>query len=94
MVWTAAILSKTKYNITTNELIIYLDLAVDCGNLINPVNGVVELTGTTEGSSATYRCLSGFNLFGTSQRICQNNGFWSGVPPVCQRSEFTQVLRI
>ena len=58
---------------------------VNCGNLANPTNGRVDLTGKTVGSTATYRCKRGFRLQGQSRRTCQNNGQWSGRAPTCQR---------
>lgn len=59
---------------------------VDCGVLNAPVNGQISLTGTTVGNQALYKCDRGFVLIGNDLRICQNNGEWSGVAPVCQRN--------
>jgi len=60
---------------------------VGCVNLPNPRFGRVDLTGTTVGSTATYTCLPGYTLVGTSTRTCQSSGQWSGVAPVCIRKE-------
>ena len=60
-------------------------LAVKCGNLPNPRFGRVDMTGNTVGSTATYSCLPGYTLVGTSTRTCQTSGQWSGVAPVCIR---------
>ena len=60
-------------------------LAIGCGNLEDPENGRVTLTGTTINSKATYSCNDGFFLTGVRTRICQFNGEWSGKAPTCER---------
>ena len=57
---------------------------IQCDRLPDIANGQVELTGTTVGSVATYRCNKGFILVGTEIRLCQANGEWSGREPVCR----------
>ena len=54
-----------------------------CPILIDPVNGQVNSSSTTVGSEARYECFLGFELNATEQRICQENGTWSGVEPSC-----------
>ena len=59
---------------------------VDCGTPTNPVNGQVSHTsGTAFGHTATYICNTGYNLVGSSTRMCQATGAWSGSEPTCQR---------
>ena len=59
--------------------------AVDCGSLDDPVNGQVEFTNTTVGSTANYTCNCGYFLSnGNSTRTCEANGEWSGSPPSCE----------
>ena len=65
-------------------MILLILAAVDCGNLTDPVNGQVTLTGTTFGQTATYSCNTGYNLVGDSNRTCQATGNWSGSAPTCQ----------
>lgn len=60
-------------------------IGVECGNLPNPTNGRVSLTGTTFGSIATYRCNSGFELVGEKTQECLEDGKWSGDDPTCER---------
>jgi hypothetical protein len=56
---------------------------VDCGALKNPTDGTVVTSPTTYGSKADYTCQTGFGLAGTSPRICQADGTWSGTAPTC-----------
>lgn len=58
-------------------------LAVECGPLDYPDNGIVNIDGTRVGSVATYTCTVGFVLVGDEERTCQTNGEWSGQEPVC-----------
>ena len=60
-------------------------LLVDCGRLDNPPNGIVVISATTEGDTATYFCNEGhvFAENGTDQRTCGSNGRWSGDQPSC-----------
>ena len=51
---------------------------VDCGALLDPVNGQVMLSGTVLRSVATYSCNTGYSLVGNSTRVCQADGMWSG----------------
>ena len=65
------------------ELLDPLSSAIDCGDLDDPSNGQVTLTGTTLGSMATYECDSGFTLVGNQVRTCEDDGNWSGMDPGC-----------
>jgi len=57
---------------------------VDCGGLSSPANGIVSTPSTTYLSEAIYSCNDGFELSGgPSTRICQDDGNWSGVAPIC-----------
>ncbi len=43
------------------------------------------MTGTTQGSIATYSCIAGFSFTGGDQvRTCQPNGQWSGSVGSCR----------
>lgn len=59
---------------------------VDCGDLGDPINGQVSLSGTTFGSLAVYECNTGFSLVGNVERVCQDNEEWSGTVPTCDSS--------
>ena len=61
---------------------------MDCGDLDDPENGQVSLTGTTFGSSATYTCNRGFELVGSRMRMCLASGEWMGDAPTCERKHF------
>lgn len=60
-------------------------LTSDCGSLTQPENGYVDQSnGTTYGQTAVYSCNMGYELFGSEQVICLDNGLWSMGPPVCR----------
>ena len=56
----------------------------DCGMPEIPSNGMVSYNSTVEGSMANYTCDEGYILDGVVQRICEENGRWSG-DVQCQR---------
>ena len=47
-------------------------------------NGVIQGTENTFGSTVEYICDTGYTIFGTNTRICNQNGRWSGQSPFCQ----------
>jgi CUB/sushi domain-containing protein len=53
---------------------------LECANLDNPANGEVSITGTT----AHYRCNSGYKLKGNAARICENKK-WTEDSPYCEK---------
>ena len=58
---------------------------VDCGSLDDPDFGAIITNGTRVGSVARYSCSSGYQLDGSSTRVCQADGEWSGEAPTCER---------
>ena len=60
-------------------------IAVDCGELTDPVNGKVMFRNTGFGAVARYRCSPGFVLSGDRSRTCKSDGTWSGSAPTCNR---------
>ena len=68
--------------------------AVDCGDLSDPLNGVVTYASTTFTTGlAIYECNENYTLNGNLSRICQADGSWSGVSPVCD-GEFITIMGI
>ena len=65
---------------------------VNCGSLSSPANGLVRAPYTTAGSTAEYGCLAGYALSGSSTRICQATGSWTGTAPTCVQSAFCPAL--
>ena len=59
-------------------------LAVDCGPLEQPLNGVLRIFGTTLANPARYDCDIGFQIVGFNIRACLENGSWSGTAPRCE----------
>ena len=62
------------------------DGTVSCPLLMSPQGGAITITSTRVGARVTFTCTtSGFVLQGSAERVCQDNGTWSGVQPTCER---------
>ena len=91
-------LSNSLYNITfclIKKKIMQRKLShpvVDCGSLNNITSAQVTTDNTTFGSQANYSCSEGYLLNGTSTRVCQADGQWSGNEPTCEGSSLTSLL--
>ncbi|KAH3698415.1 hypothetical protein DPMN_085935 [Dreissena polymorpha] len=55
----------------------------DCGNISNPLNGLVNFAATTYGAVANYICDVGYNLNGSNSSTCNGTGQWDRKPPTC-----------
>ncbi|XP_033752643.1 MAM and LDL-receptor class A domain-containing protein 1-like [Pecten maximus] len=55
----------------------------ECQNPGTLKNGGISKDDLTIGSKITYKCNDGFALIGPSERICTDNGTWTGDTPVC-----------
>ena len=76
--YTAVVCSKTE------TIIIICPLAITCETLQPPQSGTVSVTGSTPGATARYSCNNGFLLAGLKDRVCQEDGTYTGQAPVCQ----------
>ena len=64
----------------------------DCGDLKDPDYGYCKTSGRHSGSSATYSCKDGYELYGGDHiRKCQDDGYWSGKEPRCRRCKPQEV---
>lgn len=52
-----------------------------------PGNGRRILSGTGVGDKVQFVCHDGFELQGSAELVCQNNGKWSGPIPTCIKGE-------
>ena len=66
--------------------------AILCANVSSPVNGTVMFDANTVGSQANYSCSEGYILNGTTTRVCQADGQWSGSEPTCEGQSATCIL--
>ncbi|XP_076036539.1 CUB and sushi domain-containing protein 3-like [Oratosquilla oratoria] len=59
---------------------------VDCGHVTPPIKGEVKYDNDTTylGSTIEYECIKNHRLEGDLQRVCLENGEWSGKTPVCR----------
>ena len=70
----------------------FLSAVVDCGELTNQVNGLVDTSqGTTLDQVANYSCNNGYLLVGNMTRTCQVDGMWSGTEPFCRKFNYNLV---
>ncbi|KAJ6667641.1 hypothetical protein lerEdw1_016762 [Lerista edwardsae] len=56
-----------------------------CGKLNAPENGYIKCSGDGDNYGATceFSCIGGYDLQGSSARVCQYNLGWSGAEPTC-----------
>jgi hypothetical protein len=58
---------------------------VDCGPVCNPEYGVARGNGDTKfGARVYYTCAKGYIRNGQPYRVCESDGQWSGIEPVCE----------
>ena len=63
-----------------------------CAYPKDPEYGYCKISGRGYGSSATYSCKDGFELYGGDHvRKCQDDGYWSGKEPHCRRCKPQQM---
>lgn len=58
---------------------------ITCCEQTAPTNGVMVGTSFSFSNQLEFNCNDGFSLQGSSQRTCQRDGTWTGVPPSCER---------
>lgn len=58
-------------------------ISVQCLQLTNPASGNVTLATSGTKTSATYTCVSGYNLNGNAISLCNSDGTWTLPPPTC-----------
>ena len=67
------------------RFLLHFSLGITCPDLENPANGAVPVDGMNPGDTATYTCISGYELVGADTLTCGSDGMWSPEPPVCTR---------
>ena len=81
---------STLYSLSYKESMQYnkMSFTVDCENLNNPNNGVINCSlGNNEEYACNFTCNTGYELTGSDTRTCQSNGSWSGSDVVCRKGE-------
>lgn len=65
----------------------------DCGLLADPPGGSVNISaGTTYLNEAIFSCDVGYTMTGSNTSICQDNGQWSNVDPLCRKNGMMKVF--
>ena len=62
----------------------FICLVIDCGDPGTLSNGSRTGSVFTFGGTVRYRCNQGYRLSGSSNRICEASGRWSGIKAVCR----------
>lgn len=57
----------------------------DCSIQKQLHNGSVSYYGTEYSMVVVHKCDEGYSLIGSSARVCQSSGKWSGEEPFCER---------
>ena len=60
-------------------------IGVDCSTPKQLRDGTVSYDGTGYNMVVVYKCDEGYSLIGSSTRVCQSSGEWSGEEPFCER---------
>ena len=71
-----------------------INLYAACSRLTSPFNGAVtysSIFSLTPGTIATFTCVAGYSLVGSSTRTCLSSGSWSGSQPYCRRQSVWDV---
>ena len=69
----------------THTLSLCFCTGVNCSTPKQPNHGTVSYNDTGYNMVVVYKCDEGYSLIGSSTRVCQSNGNWSGEEPVCER---------
>ena len=59
-------------------------LGIQCEELFNITNGKLSSNGRGYGSTTSFSCDEGYRLVGINASTCDDSGFWSPAPPICQ----------
>ncbi|CAH1263510.1 CSMD3 [Branchiostoma lanceolatum] len=58
---------------------------LQCASLASPNHGTVSSSLNLAGDTVTFSCDPGFEIVGSTDRLCQSDGTWSGTQPRCRR---------
>ena len=59
-----------------------------CGTDFKLPNGIIIKRGKKAGESVVFKCKKGYELEGSSVRVCLSSGSWSGIMPKCKSKLF------
>ncbi|KAB0392570.1 hypothetical protein E2I00_016586, partial [Balaenoptera physalus] len=83
------------YSLRKRACVIYshVTIAVFCGDPGTPAEGRLSGKSFTYRSEVFFQCRSPFILVGSSRRVCQADGTWSGTQPTCIGTDDMTALR-
>ena len=67
-------------------------MIVSCPTLTSPYNGIISCSLGDDGvpsyeDTCSFTCNTGYELTGSDNRTCQNNGSWSDSDVVCRKGK-------
>jgi hypothetical protein len=62
-----------------------------CERIQSPINGAIQCTGNTTDHSCKFNCYPGYDLRGSSNRLCNASGKWTGDETLC-KSKFVPMI--
>ena len=69
----------------------YIVSSATCDELVAPEHGHVETpSGHSVGDTAHYWCDPCYTMTGPQDRVCQANGKWSEMDPICEGEHYTE----
>ena len=74
-----------------SECTCFYSIGVDCNTPKQLHGGTVSYDGTGYNMVVSYKCDEGYSLIGSSRRVCQSSGKWSGEEPFCERKNIAVV---
>lgn len=69
-----------------NKVFSYVYYSVQCDTLVSPDSGLVVVSSSGSTSIAEYTCVTGYTLYGETERACLKNGSWNLTAPSCGNS--------
>jgi len=85
--------TNTQHIFHCKFLTYHLHLAATCDELEPPPFGIYDCTDSNLiGSVCTFRCESGYQVIGETERICRNNSLWSSEEGSCRGKCYCPVI--
>jgi hypothetical protein len=68
----------------THIIMVFSSTGHQCEKIQSPINGAMQCTGNTTDYSCKFNCYPGYDLRGSSNRLCNASGKWTGDETLCK----------